>query len=125
MSLKKVTAIFDELRLHDVETALLDLGVAGYTVYPVKGRGKYYDHFNEGRLVPHLQMDLYTNTENAETIAKLIMNTAHVNADSEGLVCISPVDELYWIHGLRPSSEQDFDLKGSSTRNDVVSPDEN
>lgn len=124
MSLKKVTAIFDEFRLKDIEKELNNQGVIGYTVYHVKGRGKYHDNFNEDRLIPHIQMDLYTNDRNAEAIAKLIMTTAHVNADSEGLVCISPVDELYWIHGLRASSDQDFDMKNMKTSNEGVTPDE-
>ncbi len=113
MSLKKVTAIFDELCLSNVEQALEKHGVIGYTVYHVKGRGKYYDSYNKGRLIPHIQMDLYTHERHAEAIAQLIMSTTYVNAESEGLVCIQALDELYWIHGRRPCTDEDFGFKES------------
>lgn len=37
MNINKITAIFDEFRLKDVEDALLKHKVTGFTLYPVSG----------------------------------------------------------------------------------------
>lgn len=108
MSLKKVTAIFDELRLQEVEDALLSHCVSGFTVHNVRGRGNYFDSYNEGRLISHLQLDIYTNEEYADEIARLIVSTAFVNADGEGLVSVIPVDSVYWIHSQQKAQATEF-----------------
>ena len=104
MNIQKVTAIFDEFRLKDVEEALIRHGVKGFTLHPVRGRGEYFDSFNEN----HIQMEIYARSEHANDIAQLIVETAHVNADSEGLVCIIPVNNLLWIHDKRSAIDSDF-----------------
>jgi nitrogen regulatory protein P-II 1 len=110
MKINKVIAIFDEFRLKDVEDALIRHGVNGFTLHSVRGRGYYFDSFNENHLVKHIQMEVYTKATQACDIAQLIVDTAHVNADSEGLVCIVPVNELFWIHDKRSATDSDFKL---------------
>lgn len=111
MSLKKVSAIFDELRLNDMEQALIQHGVTGFTVQKVKGRGCYFDSYNPERLIQHLQMDVYTNAEHADAIAQLIVATARVDTDSEGLVSVIPVDNLYWIHSQEKAQATEFNYR--------------
>ncbi|AFU97782.1 nitrogen regulatory protein PII [Simiduia agarivorans SA1 = DSM 21679] len=53
-------------------------------------------------------MEIYTKSEQAGDIAQLIVETAHVNADSEGLVCFVPVNDLLWIHDKRSAIDSDF-----------------
>lgn len=108
MNIQKVTAIFDEFRLKDLEEALIRHGVKGFTLHPVRGRGKYFDSFNENHLIKHIQMEIYARAEQAKGIAQLIMDVAHVNADSEGLICIIPVNDLFWIHEKRSATDCDF-----------------
>ncbi|TVZ37453.1 nitrogen regulatory protein P-II family [Alteromonadaceae bacterium 2753L.S.0a.02] len=112
MKLSKVVAIFDELKLEDIEAALLDNGVAGFTIHPVSGRGRYFDSFNENHLIKHIQIEIYTLREYAEPIGNVIVEAAYSNAESEGLVSIQPVDELYWIHDKRMAQPADFRFKG-------------
>ena len=84
MNINKVTAIFDEFRLKEVAETLIRHGVKGFTLHPVRGRGYYFDSFNENHLIKH------------------------INADSEGLVCIVPVNDLIWIHDKRSATDNDF-----------------
>jgi len=44
MSLKKVTAIFHELRLSNVEETLRNHFITGYTIHKTEGRGAYVDY---------------------------------------------------------------------------------
>ena len=55
-------------------------------------------------------MEVYTRDEHAKDIAQLIIDTAHVDADSEGLVCMLPVNDLLWIHDKRSATDNDFQL---------------
>jgi nitrogen regulatory protein P-II 1 len=55
-------------------------------------------------------MEIYAKAEQAREIAQLIVDAAHVNADSEGLVCIVPVNDLLWIHDKRSATDNDFQL---------------
>ena len=108
MNIQKVTAIFDEFRLKNVEDSLISHGVKGFTLHPVRGRGEYFDSFNENHLIKHIQMEIYTRSEQARDIAQLIVAAAYVNTDSEGLVCIVPVTDLFWIHDKRSATDSDF-----------------
>tara|TARA_R110002110_G_C13465503_1_gene719020 strand:+ start:4383 stop:4721 length:339 start_codon:yes stop_codon:yes gene_type:complete len=110
MKINKITAIFDELRLEEVESTLIEHGVMGFTLHPVRGRGRYFDSFNDNHLIKHIQMEVYTRADQAKDIAQLIVKAAQVNAESEGLVCIVPVNELFWIHDKRSATEDDFHL---------------
>lgn len=105
---KQITAIFDEFRLKNVESALLKHNVTGFTLYPVSGRGHYFDSYNKNHLVKHIKMEVYANAEHAKDIAKIIVEAAHVNAQGEGLVCINPIHEFFWIHEKREALENDF-----------------
>jgi nitrogen regulatory protein P-II 1 len=111
MTIKKITAIIDELQLEAVEQALATHGVAGFTIHPVRGRGKYCNTYSKDQLVAHTQIEIYCNGEYAEQIAKVIMATADVGADGEGLVAVIPVDQLYWVCTQQPAESGDFKFK--------------
>lgn len=108
MAFKKVTAIVDEFRLEKIEQALRAHGVSGFSMYSVKGRGHYFNSFKRDGLVDHTLICVYTSEKHAKAIAQVIMNAADTGITSEGLVAISPVDEMYWIKGNKPVSEYEF-----------------
>ena len=108
MTFSKVTAIFDELKLHDVEQALVRHKIKGYTLHSVKGKGRYFDSFSSSGLVKHIQMEIFTLGERAGEISEIISEAAYSNTDSEGLVAIEPVSEVRWIHDRRLASIEDF-----------------
>jgi nitrogen regulatory protein P-II 1 len=112
MAFKKVVAIFDEQRLDAVKTSLIKHGVTGFTVHEVYGRGKYFDAIDKQHLIKHIQLTIYTIAEHAENIAKLIVDTAYVNADAEGLVAVEAVDGLYRIHTKQPSKAEEHRFHG-------------
>ncbi|PKH02107.1 P-II family nitrogen regulator [Psychromonas sp. MB-3u-54] len=110
MSLKKVTAIFDELRLSNVEDTLRKHSIIGYTIHKTEGRGAYVDTYNKNKLSPHIQMDIYTSDKYAAKVAKIIINAAYTNTEDEGLVSITSVDELFWIHTKHAVQEDEFKI---------------
>ncbi len=108
MSLKKVSAIFNEMEKSKLEVAFLKAGISGYTIHDVRGHGIYNQQYGQEDLVDHLQVDIYTATEYAQAVAELIVETVSVNANSEGLVAILPVDNLYWIHTKEQAAVSEF-----------------
>jgi nitrogen regulatory protein P-II 1 len=111
MSIKKVSAIFDGMERGKLEKAFMDAGVVGYTIHDVRGHGVYNQVYGQTDLVAHLQVDIYTSAKYANGIAELIVETVSVNADSEGLVAILPVDDLYWIHSKEKACINEFVFK--------------
>jgi len=110
MSLKKVTAIFDELKLSNIEDALCKHSITGYTIHHTKGRGVYADNYNKNHLSSHIQMDIYSSDKYASKVAKIIVNAAYTNTEGEGLVSITPVDELFWVHTKQLAQEDEFKI---------------
>lgn len=110
------------MQLINVEKALCDHGVTGFTIHPVTGRGNYCNTYSKDGLVVHKQLEVYTAEEHAKKIAQLIMNTADVALESEGLVAIISVDELFWVYQQTLAQVSDFNfndthLKDSSGDN--------
>jgi len=112
MSFKKVTAIFDQIKLIDVENALKAHSHIGFTVHSVEGKGKdaYVGLYDRNTLSLHIQMDIYTNQDCALQVAQIIIDAAHSNSEDEGLVVISDVDTLFWIHTKQQVSNDELKL---------------
>jgi len=108
MAFKKVTAIVDSFRLTYIEQALQAHAVSGFSMYSVKGRGHYFNAFKRDGLVEHVLICVYTSDKHAKSIAQVIMSAADTGVTSEGLIAISPVDEMYWIKENKPVSENEF-----------------
>ena len=108
MALKKVTAIFDSLKLEAVEAALVRRGVKGFTVQEVKGRGAYFDSFNRDPLTPHTRLEVYTSEAGVAAVAEAVFEAARVGFDHDGLISVVPVEELYWINDGKRCEDSDF-----------------
>ncbi|MEJ6078422.1 hypothetical protein MT391_07705 [Vibrio sp. 1-Bac 57] len=110
MSYKKVTAIFDQIKLTEVENALKQHSNIGFTIHSVEGKGTYVDLYNINTLSTHIQMDIYTNQDCALQVAKIIIDAAHSNSEDEGLVVISDIDTLFSIHTKQQVSIDELKL---------------
>lgn len=108
MSIKKVTAIINEMQQGELEKALESHGVTGFSVHSIKGRGEYCNTYSNNHLICHSQFDIYTSDEHAEKVAQLIMHTTNAGASSKGLVAISSVDKFYWIRNQQASTAEEF-----------------
>lgn len=110
MNIKKITAIIKEMQLDNVANALCEHGVNGFTIHPVRGRGSYCNTFSKDGLVTHKQIEVYTVDIYATKVARLIMEIADLALDSEGLVAITSVDELFWVYQKTPAQISDFNF---------------
>lgn len=102
MQWQKVTAIIRRQALQPVEQRLREMGVKGVTVTSVRGYGEYANLFHRSWMVPHLRLEIFTDTGRARIIAEAILSAAHTGAEGDGLVAILPVDEIYRVRECRP-----------------------
>lgn len=110
MVIKKITAIINEMQIDNVAKSLCERGVTGFTIHPVTGRGNYFNTFSKSGLVTHKQIEVYTTEEHANQVAGLIMKSADVALESEGLVAITTVDELFWVYQQKHAQINDFNF---------------
>lgn len=97
MNYSKVTAIFRLELLDKVEHKLQELGVKGLSASKVKGYGEYADFYAKDWMSNHARVELFTDANEAESIAQAIMDAASLDMEGDGIVAILPVEKLYRI----------------------------
>lgn len=97
MKMRKITAIFQESMLKKVEAALCDVGVVGFTLTSVAGCGEYKNFYGQDQTTCHARIEIFIEKNKAEEVAQSIVTAAHIGLEGDGIVAISPVEELYRI----------------------------
>jgi len=94
MEFRKVTAIIRRERLPDVESRLIELGVAGITVTAVKGFGEYANYFRGDFLVPHVRLEIFTTVDRVQPLTDTILDAASTGCEGDGLIAVLPVEDV-------------------------------
>ena len=97
MKYQKVTAIFNIFKLEDVEKRLQDLRVCGLSVTKVKGYGEYMDFYSHDWMTAHVRIEIFTLPEKVAAVVNAIIETAHTGISGDGMVAVSPVEQIYRI----------------------------
>jgi len=97
MSFKKITAIFRCDSCEKVERKLKDIGVHGFSLSKVKGYGEYADHYSDDWLVTHARIEIFAEESAVAEIVEVVMEAAHVGIEGDGIIAVSPVEDLYRI----------------------------
>jgi nitrogen regulatory protein P-II 1 len=97
MNFRKVTAIFPHLDLDKVEKALIGLGVSGMTVAKTRGFGEYRNYYARDSMSDCVRVEIFTEADQANEIAKTIARTVHQGLNSDGIIAVLPVEELLHI----------------------------
>jgi len=97
MEFRKVVAIVRRSALEPVETALRNSGARGMSICAVKGVGEYANLYDPDWMTSHVKVEVFTAQANAGPIARAIMAAAHTGQEGDGIIAISPIEELYRI----------------------------
>jgi nitrogen regulatory protein P-II 1 len=98
MEFAKVTAIIRNELVEKVEVALEKVGVSGFTVTKVSGVGEWEKKFSfYNGPSPHCEIEIFTEGNRAEEIARVIMDAAHTGSVGDGLVAVLPVNMVFRI----------------------------
>ena len=102
--MKKIEAIIQPFKFDDVKEALTQAGVEGMTITEVKGFGRQKGHKEIYRgseytvdVLPKVKIEVVCGDEKAESIVKIIMETAKPGKIGDGKVFVLPVSEAYRI----------------------------
>lgn len=97
MEFRKVTAIIRSDYFGRIEEKLIGMRVSGMTVTHVMGYGEYANFFNQSWLTAHVRIEIFTEKNRAEEIARAIVAAAHTGGPGDGLVVILPVEKVFRI----------------------------
>jgi nitrogen regulatory protein P-II 1 len=102
--MKLVVAMIRPSRLDEVKEALRSAGVAGMTVSEIQGFGRQRGHTEVYRgaeyqvdFVPKVRVEVIAEDDEAELVAKTIVETARTGKIGDGKVLVLAVEQLVRI----------------------------
>lgn len=108
MEVKKIVAIIRNQVLQDVEERLASMNVEGISVSHVKGYGEYSTFMHDDWIFTHARIEIYTEQSMVDLIVDAILETAYVGMPGDGIVAVSPVDELYRIRSKSEVTDEEM-----------------
>ena len=108
MAFKKVTAIVRYECIEKVEIGMHELNISGMSVVKGKGHGGYANFFSSSWDVEHAQISVFVNDSQVQEVVQTIMDVAHCGASGDGIISVTPVEELYSIHSKSPVKPEEL-----------------
>jgi nitrogen regulatory protein P-II 1 len=101
---KKIEAIIREERLDIVKKALTEVGILGFNVVQVRGRGRGGGIKLKWRtgdyvvdLIPKAQINIILSDDNVEAAIQAIQAAAYTGQEGDGVIFIYPVEDMIRI----------------------------
>ncbi len=99
--MKLVTAIIKPFKLDEVKEALEAYGIAGMTISESSGYGRQRGHSEVYRgaeynvdFVPKVRLEIIVDSDDAASVANVIVKAAQTGRIGDGKVWIMPVDDV-------------------------------
>ena len=108
MDIKLITAIFPRDRLEAVEKTLQAIGVERIDVSKVRGYGEYRNFYARDWLIDEVKLDIFTRTDEVESITTAIMDGAHTGEPGDGIVAVVPIEKFYLIRTRSEATSDEF-----------------
>ena len=104
MSMNRVTAIIDPVKLGDVRDALGEVGVRGMTVTEVKGFGRQKGHTELYRgaeyvvdFIPKVKVEVAVSENILDSVIEAIIAAARTEKIGDGKIFVYDVESIYRI----------------------------
>ncbi len=102
--MKIVSAIIKPFKLDDVRAALSDVGVAGLTVYEVKGFGRQKGHTELYRgaeyvvdYIPKVKIEVAVDDDRIDQVIDAIVDAAKTGKIGDGKIFVTPLENVIRI----------------------------
>ena len=102
--MQKIEAVIQPSKLDAVKDALVEIGVAGITIFEARGHGRQKGHteFYRGReyavdLLPKIKLEVVTSDERVEPAIQAIIAAARTGSIGDGKIFVSKIDEAIRI----------------------------
>ena len=110
--LKKIEAIIREDKINDVKDALIEIGIVGMNMSEIRGHGRQGGIKLAGRsgtyqvdMLPKIQVNIILSERNVEETIEAILKAAYTGEQGDGLIFISPVEEVIRIRTRERSQD--------------------
>lgn len=110
--MKKIEAVVQPFKLDDVREALKGIGVAGMTIYDVRGHGRQKGHKEVYRgqeyevdLLPKVKLEVIVPSARLEETVNVMVESARTGKIGDGKVFISDVAEAIRIRNRDANDE--------------------
>lgn len=100
MNYCKVIAILNITDYGLISEQLKELHIPGVTVSKVQGYGDYVNEFAEFGFSENMKIEIYTNEDQAEGIAKVLSELANEMTEGGGIIAIEPLSKLFNVKKL-------------------------
>ena len=102
--MKIVSAVIKPFRLDDVRSALSDIGIAGLTVYEVKGFGRQKGHTELYRgaeyvvdYIPKVKIEVAVDDDLVEQVIDTIIDAARTGKIGDGKIFVTNLENVVRI----------------------------
>lgn len=114
MKLKKVTAIIRNEMLGRVKVKLKEIGVPHVIVDFVSGYENPRNLFEMPDLLTHVRIEILTEKPGVKKIIDCITVNAYVGTYDDGVITVSPVDEVIKVNSGGKNIINDLEIRGNS-----------
>ena len=108
MDIKLITAIFTRDKLEAVEKKLQVIGVERIDVSKVRGYGEQRNFYTRDWMVDEVRLDIFTRTDEVESITAAIMDAAHTGEPGDGIVAVIPIEKFFLIRTRSEATAAEF-----------------
>lgn len=112
--MKKIEAIIRPQKITETIKGLKNIGITGFTVSQVVGRGKQRDTHGVYRgknynvtLHPKIKLEIVLSDHMVEPTIKTIISSAQTGEDGDGKIYVYPILEAYNIRNGEPDTSID------------------
>ncbi|MGQ9462862.1 MAG: P-II family nitrogen regulator [Candidatus Fervidibacter sp.] len=98
--MKMIHAIIRPHKLHEVKSALSEIGVSGMTVIDVRGYGRQKGHVERYRgaeytvdLLAKVKLEIVVRDDQVDEVVNAILRAARTGEIGDGKIFITPVEE--------------------------------
>ena len=102
--MKIVSAVIKPFRLDDVRAALSDIGIAGMTVYEVKGFGRQKGHTELYRgaeyvvdYIPKIKIEVAVDDDRVDAVIDAIVESARTGKIGDGKIFVTNLENVVRI----------------------------
>ncbi|MCK6264498.1 hypothetical protein KP803_14550 [Vibrio sp. ZSDE26] len=110
--INKISAIFIEQLLVQIEDMLTNEGVRRFTVFKVQGRGEFANMIDSHSMNAYYQMDIYIGESKTNHIVEKLLNELHNVGEDEGIITVIPVKNLFNTNTKKEIKDSNYNHLG-------------
>lgn len=108
MEIKLIIAIVRRNKLERVEKKLQETGVERINVAKVRGYGEYRDYYTQDWMAEEVQFEIFTRTDEVDSITAAIMDAAHTGEPGDGIVAVVPIEKFLLVRTRSEATPDEF-----------------